>query len=90
MVVWGVRASINDLVKETAKMTHGVHGYVNLWILGRNLGISVEVVEGHLIKLGRAKSVLILEEAGDLKSLVGYPTCRFESGPRHSGSSGNF
>ena len=25
-----------------------------------------------------------LVDARDLKSLVGYPTCRFESGPRHS------
>ena len=31
------------------------------------------VVEVHLIKLGRAKSVLILEDARDLKSFVGSP-----------------
>ena len=78
-----MRDLIVNLIKEGAKEMYDIHGHVYPWRLGRNLGISVEVVEGHLIKLGRAKSVLILEEAGDLKSHVGYPTCRFESGPRH-------
>ncbi len=35
-----------------------------------------------LIK-GRFAGVAELVDARDLKSLVGNPTCRFESGPRH-------
>ena len=31
----------------------------------------------------RFAGVAELVDARDLKSLVGYPTCRFESGPRH-------
>ena len=31
----------------------------------------------------RIAGVAELVDARDLKSLVGYPTCRFESGPRH-------
>lgn len=32
----------------------------------------------------RFAGVAELVDARDLKSLVGYPTCRFESGPRHA------
>jgi len=63
-----MRDLILNAVKEEAKKMYDLHGRVSPWRLGRNLGLSYEVVEVHLIKLWRAKSVLILEEARDLKS----------------------
>ena len=55
-----MRDLIVNLIKEGAKELYDIHGHVYPWRLGRNLGISVEVVEGHLIKLGRAKSLTYL------------------------------
>jgi hypothetical protein len=55
-----MRDLILNAVKEEAKKMYDLHGRASPWRVGRNLGISVEIVEGHLIKLGRAQSVTYL------------------------------
>lgn len=55
-----MRDLILNAVKEEAKKMYDLHGRVSPWRVGRNLGISVEIVERHLIKLGRAQSVTYL------------------------------
>lgn len=55
-----MRDLILNAVKEETKKMYDLHGRVSPWRLGRNLGLFDEVVEGHLIKLGRAKSVTYL------------------------------
>ena len=62
-----MRDLILNEVKEEAKKMYDLHGRVSPWRLGRNLGLSYEVVEGHLIKLGRAKSVTYLTQENQSK-----------------------
>ena len=51
--------SIIDLVKDRARETYKIYGYVNAFIIGRKLAISSEIIKGHLWKLGFVEDELI-------------------------------